>query len=134
MLTLRSSLAATIITPADFHIGHDFHISPVLSALPFGLYILGYALGFLIGPVISEVLSRKNALLINMLGFALLQLGVGLSRNVILLFCLECLSGVFGGVGSLVSASVLFDMYPKKQRAMPHGFLFASFFLGPISG
>jgi MFS family permease len=134
LLTHDSSVTATIVTSAMRDIGYNFHISPLISTLPYALYILGLAIGSLAGPGLSELFSRKLSLLLSLSLFALSQLGVGLSRKIILIFCFRFSGGFFGAIASLVGISVVFDMYHRHQRTIPYVVFFGGFFLGPAFG
>jgi MFS transporter, AAHS family, 4-hydroxybenzoate transporter len=129
-----SSLSATLITPAEEKVGHDFNITPFFSNLPYGLYILGLAIGSIAGLAVSEAFSRRYGILLSLLSFGLLQLGVGLSNDVILLYCLRFFAGFFGGMSSLVSSSVLFDMFPRNKRTLGYIVFFGALLLGPVVG
>jgi MFS family permease len=129
-----SSLSATLITQAEEKIGHDFNITPFFSNLPYGLYILGLSIGSVAGLAISEAFSRRYGILLSLLSFGLLQLGVGLSNDITLVYCLRFFAGLFGGMSSLVSAFVLFDMFPRNKHTMGYIVFFGALLLGPAVG
>lgn len=129
-----SSIAATTITASAKHFGHDFHVTPFIADLPYALYILGLAMGFLVGAITSESMSRKYSMLISLAIFALSEMGVGLANNIIIIICLRFFAGLGGGMGTLIGACILFDMYPRNHRTIPHLILCGSFFLGPVAG
>jgi MFS family permease len=129
-----SSIATTTITANARHFGQDFKLSPLIANLPYALYILGLALGFLVGAIASESLSRKNFMLISLAIFALSEMGVGLANNIIIIICLRFVAGLGGGLGILIGACILLDMYPRNARTLPHLILCGSFFIGPVAG
>jgi MFS family permease len=131
---VHSSSSATLITPAEETIGHDFNVAPFISNLPYGLYILGLAIGSLAGLTTSEAISRRYGLLISSLSFGLLQLGVGLSNDIVQVYCLRLFAGIFGGMSSLTSALVLFDMFPRNKYTTGYTLFFGALFLGPMVG
>jgi AAHS family 4-hydroxybenzoate transporter-like MFS transporter len=98
------------------------------------VYIGGLGVGFLAGPLLSEVLRRKYAMLLSLMFFSLFLLGAGFAPNLIGLSILRGLAAVAGASAVSVGMSILFDMYPRSQRTFAYLLLFGAFSVSAAFG
>ncbi|KAF2673876.1 MFS general substrate transporter [Microthyrium microscopicum] len=133
-LVFASSLAATSITANTRDIYEDLHGAPIISTLPYSLYIIGLAVGSLTGNAASELFPRRETLFVTAPLFALCQLALGLFRRFGLILAFRLLSGLFASTASIVSYGIVCDMWMENKRTVPTALFFASSFLGATIG
>ena len=118
MIAFISTLCATSISPTTQAIHDDLSGGRILDVLPFSLYILGMGLGALNGAACSELFGHRPSFFVNIPLFALMQLGAGLSRKLLLLICFRFLAGLFAGTNASIGYSVTMSMWFETRRTL----------------
>ena len=134
LLRPKSTLCSTAITSTTQKIYTDLSGGRILNTLPFSLYILGLGVGSLTGAACSELFGRRPSFLVSIPIFALMQLGAGLSRNLVLLICFRFFAGLFAGTCSMVAYSAILDLWKNSRRTSPTVVFFVATLVGPAFG
>ena len=113
-------------------VAKQFHVSTEVSALASSLYISGYALGPLVWAPLSERKGRRLPIVMAMLGFAIFNTAVAVSKDLQTLMICRFFAGVFGSSPLINVAAIFADMYDNRGRGIAIAIFANTVFLGPL--
>ncbi|KAK5248417.1 hypothetical protein LTR40_011744, partial [Exophiala xenobiotica] len=112
----------------------DFHCSQEVFLLGLTFFVLGFGTGPLIFAPLSEVLGRRNILLIALV-FYTLWTGVCIAaQNIQTLIVFRALAGTIGSAAMVIPGGQIADMFEAEQRGVAMAVFSAAPFLGPTLG
>lgn len=120
-----------MITPGCFAIATKFHVSHTASLLALSLFVIGLALGPLIGAGISETRGRAIVYKVSMPLYMLFTLGAGMSPSFAGLLVCRTLAAMAGAPCLAVGAGTVADLFEPSQIATPGALVVMAPFLGP---
>lgn len=96
LLTCATYMGASIYTPGQEYIQHEFGVGHVVGTLNLSLYVLGYGLGPIVFSPLSEVASvgRQQIYIVTLFLFMLFQVGAATVKNICGLLVIRFISGV----------------------------------------
>lgn len=80
-------------------------------------FILGYALGNLVGGPLSDHLGRRLIATVGIFAFLLVSLAITAVDSYPTLLALRFLQAIGGGIGSVVVPAIVRDRYPRQEAA-----------------
>ena len=99
---------------------HDLGLSDVQRQWVITVYVLAYGSMLLLGGRVSDLIGRRRALLIGLVGFTLASIGGGLAVSAEMLIAARAVQGVFGALvtpSALALLSVTFPDGSDRVRA-----------------
>ncbi|KAJ5197704.1 multidrug transporter [Penicillium cf. viridicatum] len=104
---------SAIYTSSEQGVIKKFNVGPTAASLPLSLYVLGYGIGPLLWPPLSEipVIGRSPDYAATMALFTILSLPTALVDNFASLLVLRFLQGFFGSPCLAIGAATMQDMY-----------------------
>ncbi|KAK5459617.1 hypothetical protein LTS15_003746 [Exophiala xenobiotica] len=133
-MCLCVSLASSAYTGATEHIMADFHCSQEVFLLGLTFFVLGFGTGPLIFAPLSEVLGRRNILLIALVFYALWTGVCIAAQNIQTLIVFRALAGTIGSAAMVIPGGQIADMFEAEQRGVAMAVFSAAPFLGPTLG
>lgn len=103
--------------------------SLLVSSYTFSAGLFGLLIGFFL-----DRFERKRVLLLLYTGFTIGTLACGLSPNYETLLLARILTGIFGGVLTAVTFSIIGDIIPYERRGAATGALMAAFSVASVIG
>ncbi len=109
-----------------------------ITASQFGLLVSVYTIaasiaGFLLAPTMDRF-DRKRTLMVLFMGFLLGTLACAFAADYWQLFIARAVSGIFGGVLSSVSFSIIGDVIHPTRRGAATGAVMAAFSIASVAG
>ncbi|SCU85356.1 LAMI_0C10968g1_1 [Lachancea mirantina] len=117
LLTCVTYMGASIYTPGQEQIQHDFHVGHVVGTLNLSMYVLGYGLGPMIFSPLSEVaaIGRQRIYIVTLLAFMIFQVGAATVNNIGGLVVIRFISGILCSPSLATGAASLGDFIPKRK-------------------
>lgn len=114
---------------------HDFHSSnSILETLVVSIFVLGFALGPLIGAPLSEMYGRRPIYIVGNLFFCILIICCAVSNSLGMLIAFRFLAGCAGSVPITLGGATVGDMFPADKRGVAMGVWGMGPLLGPTIG
>lgn len=106
--------------PAFAEMGADFEVSDSSMQLVISAYLGSFAVMSLVHGPLSDALGRKPVMVTGAIVYALASIGCALSPSLPVLLLFRVLQGASAGAGTIVSRTVVRDLYegPAAQRLM----------------
>ena len=117
-LAFAVTTGSSLITPSTFEIAEHFNVSRTASILSLSLFVLGLALGPVIGAPISETFGRSVVYKVSAPVYMLFLVGAGFSKSFGSLLVCRLLAGMAGAPVLAVGAGSNADMYVLHNRAL----------------
>ena len=131
-------LSETIYTPALPAVAKGLATSVNAVESSLSIYFLGFALGVLSWGALSDILGRRTTLLSGLVIYVLSCFACLKAQNIETLLFWRFLQAVGASVGSVITQTMLRDLYDGKERArifaLLSGVLSLSPAIGPILG
>lgn len=102
------------------------------AGLAIGITLLGWAVGGVIGGIITDYLGRKRMMLISILGYAIFTGLTAFSTSFVMLVSLRFLTGLFLGSEWGTGTALLAEVWPTKARPKGAGFMQSGFGFGAL--
>ncbi|KAI1609066.1 major facilitator superfamily domain-containing protein [Exophiala viscosa] len=132
-ITFLASFASAIYSPAIGQVSHEFHVSTEVGVLGLSLYVLGFAFGPILWGPLSEILGRKNPLLVAMFGFSLFAVAAATAKDYQTLMLTRFFSGFFAAGPLAIVPACFADMYDDSQRGIAITAFAMAVFVGPFA-
>ncbi|KAK4540429.1 hypothetical protein LTR36_009175 [Oleoguttula mirabilis] len=133
-VTYTITFASSIVSPARYEFESHFKISPTAATLPFGLFVLGLAIGPFIARPCSAVFGHKSIYIIFLPLFAIFTLASGLVHTSYGLILCRLLAGLFASPVISAGCETLSDIWKPEERTLPLTVYYAAPLLGPMTG
>lgn len=131
-------LSETIYTPALPKVASGLMASAYLVEATLAIYFLGFSLGVFIWGTISDYCGRRNAMLTGLVVYGLGTIGCANAASAEALLAWRFLQAFGASVGSVITQTMLRDLYDGKERtklfALMSGALAFSPAIGPVMG
>lgn len=127
-------ISETIYTPSLPDVARQLHISPFLAELTLGIYFIGFSLGVMLWGIIADQMGRRPALLWGLVVYILGCLGCMYSQTIELFFFFRILQAFGASAGSVVTMTVMRDLYSGQERVKIFSTIGAALALSPALG
>lgn len=131
-------ISETIYTPALPAVANGLLASAYMVEATLAIYFLGFALGVLLWGMISDWCGRRTAMLAGLIVYGMATLGCATAASVEALLAWRFLQAFGASVGSVITQTMLRDLYEGKERtklfAIMSGALAFSPAIGPLLG
>lgn len=127
-------IGETIYTPSLPDIARAFATSDTLAELTLGVFFLGFAFGVLIWGYVADRIGRRPTMLIGLAIYLMGSLGCCLSPSIAWLLGFRVLQALGASVGSVVTLTMLRDVYSGKERSKIFGQIGAALAISPAIG
>ncbi|KIW43083.1 uncharacterized protein PV06_04228 [Exophiala oligosperma] len=132
-ITFSASFGSAIFSPAVGQVSHHFHVSTEVGVLGVSLYVLGFAFGPILWGPLSEILGRKQPLVVAMFGFSIFALAAATSKDYQTLMLSRFFSGFFSAGPLAVVPACFADMFDDSQRGIAITAFAMAVFCGPFA-
>lgn len=109
-------ISETIYTPALPLITLDLNTTAHLTELTLSVYFVGFALGVALWGFCCDVLGRRPAMLAGLVLYAAACIVLWLSQSIESVLCWRFFQALGASAGSVVTQTMLRDLYEGKQR------------------
>jgi Bcr/CflA subfamily drug resistance transporter len=131
-------LSETIYSPSLPDVARTLHVSAHLAELTLGIYFVGFALGTFLWGCLSDRFGRRYAMLSGLITYIVGCIGCLNSNSIEALFFFRVLQAFGASAGSVVTLTILRDLYTGKERMQIFAIIAmaitASPAIGPIIG
>jgi len=117
LLVALTPFAIDTYLPAMLNIAVSMNASVNDVSMTIPLFLIGFALGQLVGGPLSDRYGRKPIAYIGLAVFLVCSLLISLSDNVETFYILRFIQAVGGGFATVVSAAIVRDLYSGKESA-----------------
>ncbi len=127
-------LSETIYTPALPFIMEGLTASAHAVEATLAIYFLGFALGVTLWGAISDRLGRRAVMLLGLVIYAIACVACGVANNIAALLCWRFVQAVGASVGSVITMTMLRDVYDGARRAQLFAVLGGALAFSPAIG
>jgi DHA1 family bicyclomycin/chloramphenicol resistance-like MFS transporter len=120
LLALLSSvtpLAVDAYLPSMPDIANDLGVKINKIEVTISIFLLFFALGQLVGGILSDRKGRKNIALFGLLGFSLSSFALFFSTSLETLYIFRATQAFFGAMSTVNSAAIVRDLFHGKEAA-----------------
>ena len=127
------ALGIDSMLPALPVIGHDLHV-PLANQTQWiiSIYFIGLGVGQLVFGILSDSLGRKSVLLGGIAAYVVFALIAAASHGFVMLLTVRCLQGFFVASTSVVTRSIIRDLYSGPRMAKVMSISVVIFLIVPI--
>ncbi len=111
---MMNTTSVTILLPVFMH---EFNTNIILTQWVVTAYMLATCIVAPIVGYISDRISLKRAFLVALIGFAVCNMLLGMSRTIYMVIALRVLQGIFGGMLMPITQSMIYQYFPRQQQA-----------------
>ncbi|MEI6789958.1 MAG: multidrug effflux MFS transporter [Myxococcaceae bacterium] len=133
-LVVYPQVSETIYTPSLPDIARAFGVSTAWTGLTLSFYFFGFAFGVLFWGILSDWIGRRPAMIWGLGVYALGTLGCALSGDIFVLIAARFLQAFGASTGSVVTQTMLRDLYSGAQRNKIFAQITAVIALSPAIG
>jgi predicted MFS family arabinose efflux permease len=123
-----------VLAPLGTIVMDELTISPSQFALVVSAYAASAGISGLLSALFADKFDRKRLLLFFYIGFILGTLLCAIASNYEFLLMARIVTGIFGGVMSSISYSIITDLFPIERRGTVMGFIQTAFATSQILG
>ncbi|KAI0861687.1 major facilitator superfamily domain-containing protein [Xylaria cubensis] len=134
IIAFTGSLGSSIISPAHQQLMDEFGVSSTVAFLPLTTYVLGLALGPVVGGPLSETAGRKPIYIGAAAIGGLFSLGAGFTTSFAGFTILRFFAGFAFGPSLSIASGFLAETYTPAERGTPSLLFILTPFLGPGFG
>ena len=127
-------ISETIYTPALPEVARALLTHPHLVELTLTIYFLGFAVGVGLWGVVSDWIGRRKAMLIGLFTFIVSCLACSLAREIESLLLWRFIQALGASVGSVITQTMLRDLYDGKERSKIFAVLSGALAFSPAVG
>lgn len=127
-------LSETIYTPSLPELTKYFSTTANMMQHSLSVYFLGFALGVFCFGRLCDLIGRKRAMLVGLVVYSLASFCCVLSSNIYVFLLARVLQAFGASVGSVVTQTILRDIYTGEQRARVFSSLTAVIAFAPAMG
>lgn len=127
-------ISETIYTPALPEVAKGLAASAKAVEATLSVYFLGFALGVFIWGGFSDVIGRRKAMIIGLAIYVISCIGCFMSQGIEMLMAWRLMQAVGASVGSVVTQTMLRDLYDGRERARIFAMISAVLSLSPAVG
>lgn len=109
-------ISETIYTPSLPQITEDLNTSAHLTELTLSIYFIGFAIGVLIWGIAADRIGRRASMLLGILLYCITCLLLWQTKTIEWLLILRVIQAFGASVGSVVTQTMLRDIYEGKRR------------------
>ena len=120
LLALLSSvtpLATDVYLPAMPEMAQGFGVEINKIEITISIFLLFFALGNLVGGILSDRKGRKNIAILGLLGFSLSSFALFFSTSIETLYLFRATQAFFGAMSTVNSAAIVRDLFHGKEAA-----------------
>ncbi|KIW23793.1 uncharacterized protein PV07_11966 [Cladophialophora immunda] len=129
-VTFASSVWSATITVTS----KEFNVSETVSLLGVSLYVLGFALGPIVWGPLSEFKGRRLPLFSAFFVWTLLQIPIGVVKNLPALLVCRLLAGCFGASPQVLVGATYADFWEPAERGVATAVYSVAVYVGPTLG
>jgi MFS family permease len=133
-ITLVVGMASSIDSAAIPQISSEFRVSPDVSALATGIFLIGFGCGAPLSGPLSETVGRNPIYLGTMALYMLFIMGSGLAQNIGQQLACRFLAGLFAATPLVTAGGSISDLWSPPERVYTFPLFANAGFLGPILG
>jgi predicted MFS family arabinose efflux permease len=123
-----------IMMPLSSQLMAVFDIQPAQFGLLVSSYSIAACVSSLLGSSLGDSFDRRHGLLISFLGLLIATLMCAFANTYVYLLIARVVAGLFGGVLSSITLSVVGDLFEPKDRGRAMGVVMLGFPLAAIAG
>jgi Bcr/CflA subfamily drug resistance transporter len=131
-------ISETIYTPSLPDLAHAFRVDDKWAEFTLSIYFIGFALGVCLWGVIADYNGRRPAMLMGLMLYCLGSLGCFYASSITLLLGCRLVQACGASVGSVVTQTMIRDLYTGTKRnqlfSIVGGVLALSPAIGPLIG
>jgi len=127
-------ISETIYTPALPEVAKGLAASAQAVEATLSMYFLGFAFGVFIWGICSDLIGRRQTMILGLIIYIVSCVGCLMSQSIHILLAWRLLQAVGASVGSVVSQTMLRDVYDGKKRAKIFALISAALSLSPAIG
>jgi Bcr/CflA subfamily drug resistance transporter len=127
-------LSETIYTPALPEVAADLKATAYATEATLAIYFIGFALGVAIWGFISDGWGRRTTLLLGLGIYAIGSLACGKASSVEALLAWRSLQAFGASVGSVITQTMIRDLYEGKRRAQIFATIAGALAISPAVG
>ena len=127
-------ISETIYTPALPDVARSLHVSAYLAELTLGIYFVGFAIGVALWGIVADRFGRRKAMLSGLFFYILGCLGCMKSTTIDAFFLFRVLQAFGASAGSVVTMTIMRDVYSGKERAQIFATIGVALSLSPAIG
>ncbi len=127
-------LSETIYTPSLPELTKYFSTTPNMMQHSLSVYFLGFAIGVFFFGRLCDIIGRKPAMLLGLVVYSAASLCCALSSNIYVFLLARVVQAFGASVGSVVTQTILRDVYTGEQRARVFSSLTAIIAFAPAMG
>lgn len=132
--TLMQVLDTTIVNVALPHMQGSLNATPDEIAWVLTSYLVSSAIFMPLTGYFSDILGRKNYMLISILGFVVASGLCGAANSITEMVLFRMLQGVFGAALVPLSQAILTEVYPPEERGTAMAIWGVGVMIGPVLG
>ncbi|EXJ69737.1 uncharacterized protein A1O5_06808 [Cladophialophora psammophila CBS 110553] len=135
--TFAVTFASSVYVSGIEGVMQRFDVSEEVATLGLPLFVLGFALGPLIGAPLSEVYGRQSIFVISYTTYTTytaFSVAAACAPNITALLVLRFFASAFGSSSMANVGGVIADMFSKAERGLATGLFATAPFLGPALG
>lgn len=117
MLTAITPLAIDLYLPSFSEMANDFYTSIDQIEITLSIYLLGFALGQLLGGPLSDRYGRKIFIFLGLITYTLFSLSITLATSLEQLWSFRFFQALGGGLAVVNTSAIVRDLYHGKEGA-----------------
>ncbi|MGX6444413.1 MDR family MFS transporter [Neobacillus sp. K501] len=135
IISLTSSMSIVFL---PIYLMNFAQIGPIAIGLIVGAGAISATIGGFLGGALSDFMGRNRLMLISLIALGALFIGFVITNNVVLLFVINTLRGLFSAFFLTISKALMADVTPKEKRVRVFSNRYLAgnigFSIGPIFG
>ncbi|KIW94645.1 uncharacterized protein Z519_04621 [Cladophialophora bantiana CBS 173.52] len=130
LMTTAVTFASSVWSAAIAATSKEFNVSETVSLLGVSLYVLGFA----VGPIVWEFKGRRLPLFSAFFAWTVLQIPIGVVKNLPALLVCRLLAGCFGASPQVLVGATYADFWEPAERGVATAVYSVAVYVGPTLG
>ncbi|KIW72173.1 hypothetical protein PV04_00391 [Phialophora macrospora] len=134
LMTTAVTFASSVWSATIAVTSKEFNVSETVSLLGVSLYVLGFSLGPIVWGPLSEFKGRRLPLFSAFFAWTLLQIPIGVVKNLPALLVCRLLAGCFGASPQVLVGATYADFWEPADRGVATAVYSVAVYVGPTLG
>lgn len=109
-------ISETIYTPSLPDIAHSFLTTDTLVELTLSIFFIGFAVGVFLWGILADLIGRRNSILFGLIVYIIGSVLCSLAPSIYYLLAFRFIQALGSSVGSVVTQTMIRDLYEGKER------------------